>query len=369
MFGNIFGTRASHYNPDELRDWHGRWTTGGSSWRNNPLRDPSPVGRARTFLGHGLAGAFQQGVIRDVAYPTQAEGERFSRLLALWRMAAGIDDETFREHFARSLNIDPKTLHRLRQAAAGAAEAQTIGQMIEASYPLTAAIKVIGADRWPGVLKGLEDRADAARASNATTLTPVSWMGQIGESLLSTLNPFGTANAQTRGAPPRLTPEEELRMDEYRELQNEFGKNGLSYQVVTNPGWVPTRRDLDDMRSELNRQLAQRNTPTPSLDELLHPQRSCSALVFENKIVRQMQKRGWTEDDVRRLTLGPPAGTSRDGRYTKGGTRRDDPATVYGKPGNYVVVNDRTGEVVQVSNRNDKAWVDDDQIKWNRSKP
>ena len=76
MSGSFLGTRTSHYNPDAPRDWHGRWTTGGSSWQNTPLHDPTAIGRARTFLGHGLAGAIQQGVIPDATYPTRAEGER-----------------------------------------------------------------------------------------------------------------------------------------------------------------------------------------------------------------------------------------------------------------------------------------------------
>jgi hypothetical protein len=283
MFGNIFGTRAAHFNPDEPRDWHGRWTSGGSSWRNNPLRDPSPVGRARTFLGHGLAGAFQQGVLREVAYPTQAAAERMSRLLAVWTLAASLDDETFGEHFANGLNLDPKTLRRLRQAVAGAAEARTIGQIIEASYPLTAAIKAIGAYHWPGVLEDLEDRADAARASHAPAWTPVSWTGQVGDSLLSTLNPFGTAYAQRRGSDPgELTPDEELRVSQYNELQEEFSKNGLTYTEVTRPGSIPSWRDITKMRNELNRQLAKRNPSRPSIDELLHPkppQYSCPVLL------------------------------------------------------------------------------------------
>ncbi len=33
--------------------------------------------------------------------------------------------------------------------------------------------------------------------------------------------------------------------------------------------------------------------------------------------------------------------------------KRDDSATVYGEPGNYVVVNDRTNEVTQISDKND----------------
>ena len=156
----MFG--VSYYNPDEPRDRDGRWTGGGSSWRDNALPDPSRVGRADLLLGHGRFGAWQKGLIREFVLPTPAEAQRFSRLLTAWNAVSDLDDETFRELFIHGLNIAPATLHRLRQAAAGAAQAKTMGQMIQASYPLTAAIKDIGAHRWPGMLEGLEDRADAA---------------------------------------------------------------------------------------------------------------------------------------------------------------------------------------------------------------
>ena len=42
---------------------------------------------------------------------------------------------------------------------------------------------------------------------------------------------------------------------------------------------------------------------------------------------------------------------------------RNDPATVYGSPGKYVVVNDRTGEVTQISDKTDPGWVDDSRIQ------
>ncbi len=174
MFGPSFGTRVSHYNPDEPRDDHGRWTTGGSSWRKNLLRDPSPIGRARTFLGHGLVGAFQQGLIRNIAYPTPAEGKRMSHLLAAWTMAACLDDQSFHEHFTDGLVQNPKTLRSLRDAVARAAKAQTIGQMIEASYPLTAAIKAIGGDCWPKTLRELEDRVDAVMPMVSRTGKPTA---------------------------------------------------------------------------------------------------------------------------------------------------------------------------------------------------
>jgi hypothetical protein len=168
MVNFSLGNQGSRYNPNEPRDWHGRWTRGGSSWENNPLRNPGAVGRAHTLLGHARAGAWQKGVLRDFALPTPAEAKRFSRLLAVWNAASDLDDDSFREHFARGLDIGPATLRRLRQAAAGSAQAQTIGQMIEASYPLTAAIKDIGGHRWPAMLEGLEDLADAAMPVHRT---------------------------------------------------------------------------------------------------------------------------------------------------------------------------------------------------------
>jgi len=163
MSGTTPGTGGSHYNPDEPRDWHGRWTTGGSSWRDTPLRDPGAAGRARTLLGHARVGAWQKGVLSDVAWPTPAEAARFSRLLTAWNAASGLDDAPFAEWFTRGLDIGPATRRRLRQAAAGAAQARTIAQMIEASIPLTAAIKDIGGDRWPEMLKRLEDQAETVK--------------------------------------------------------------------------------------------------------------------------------------------------------------------------------------------------------------
>jgi hypothetical protein len=70
-------------------------------------------------------------------------------------------------------------------------------------------------------------------------------------------------------------------------------------------------------------------------------------VVINDKINEQAKERGWTEEEIRDATNQDPAGTSTDN--TNG---RNDPATVYGKPGEYVVVNDKTGEVVQISNKN-----------------
>lgn len=75
------------------------------------------------------------------------------------------------------------------------------------------------------------------------------------------------------------------------------------------------------------------------------------------------QARGWTEQQVQEVVARPPIGTSMDNR---GG--RNDPASVYGsRSGGYVVVNDITGQVVQISDRTNPAWIPDRRINWNET--
>jgi RHS repeat-associated protein len=79
---------------------------------------------------------------------------------------------------------------------------------------------------------------------------------------------------------------------------------------------------------------------------------------FGTKIERQLPNRGWTKRLVQ-STIDKPVRTvtTRDTRYLPGGARLDDPATAYyGPRGGYVVRNDRTGDIVQVSDRTDPAW-------------
>lgn len=83
-------------------------------------------------------------------------------------------------------------------------------------------------------------------------------------------------------------------------------------------------------------------------------------ITFNDKIKVQLGGRGWTEGEVRDLTKTESTGTSVD---NTGG--KNDPATVYGSPTEgHVVVNDKSGEVVQVSNKNNPDWKVDDRIKW-----
>lgn len=77
---------------------------------------------------------------------------------------------------------------------------------------------------------------------------------------------------------------------------------------------------------------------------------------------------GWTLQDVREVVNSGAVGTTID-KWSSGktpdGLPRNESASVYGSKSGYIVVNDRTGEVVQVSGKNDPSWIPDSRMKWN----
>ncbi|MFN7216296.1 colicin E5-related ribonuclease [Microcystis sp.] len=79
---------------------------------------------------------------------------------------------------------------------------------------------------------------------------------------------------------------------------------------------------------------------------------------FEPKIEKQLDKRGWTKETVQEtIDNANNIKSTKDTRHLPDGSRMDDPATAYiNKDGSYVVRNDRTGDIVQVSNRNAPNW-------------
>lgn len=90
-------------------------------------------------------------------------------------------------------------------------------------------------------------------------------------------------------------------------------------------------------------------------------------VVIDGKIGSQLEARGWTQQEVQAVVNEGPVGTTMDNRSagkTPDGLPRNDSASVYGSKSGYVVVNDRTGEVVQVSGKNDPGWIPDSRIKW-----
>lgn len=85
------------------------------------------------------------------------------------------------------------------------------------------------------------------------------------------------------------------------------------------------------------------------------------------KIDKQLGKRGWDVQSVHD-TINNPDRTYdlRDQRHLPGGVTTDQPATAYvNDDGSYVIVNDVTGEVVQVSDRNDPNWLN----PWDKEQP
>jgi hypothetical protein len=75
-------------------------------------------------------------------------------------------------------------------------------------------------------------------------------------------------------------------------------------------------------------------------------------------IADNMARRGWTEPLIR-STIDNPVRTVpwRDMRRLPGGGRMKDPATgYYCRRGGYVVRNDRTGDIVQISDRTNPNW-------------
>lgn len=91
-------------------------------------------------------------------------------------------------------------------------------------------------------------------------------------------------------------------------------------------------------------------------------------VVIEDVKQGQVTDRGWTKEEINELAKGEPSGKTVDQRgpsKTDDGQGRNDTASVYGTKEQHVVVNDRTKEVVQVTNKNDPNWAPDSRIKWN----
>ena len=89
--------------------------------------------------------------------------------------------------------------------------------------------------------------------------------------------------------------------------------------------------------------------------------------IVDGKIGKQLPERGWTKEEIQSAVNDGATGTTFDKRSaskTPDGLSRNDPATVYGSKGSYVVVNDRTGEVVQISDKNNPNWIVDGRIRW-----
>ena len=92
---------------------------------------------------------------------------------------------------------------------------------------------------------------------------------------------------------------------------------------------------------------------------------SPSDVVIGDKVNGQLE-RGWSEEGVRDAAGGEASGTTVDNTGGKVGSA-GEPASVYGSPeGGYIVVNDKTREVIRVapSTETDPGWKPDPRIEW-----
>lgn len=93
-------------------------------------------------------------------------------------------------------------------------------------------------------------------------------------------------------------------------------------------------------------------------------EKSSIPINIDGKIGQQLEPRGWTTTTVAETVNNPArTGVTTDDRNDPG-VIKGEPATAYGNAdGSYVVRNDRTGDIVQVSDRT-RPWIDDSRIKW-----
>ena len=187
-------------------------------------------------MGHALASACHQGLIREFKLPTQGEAKRFSKALAAWNAASNLNDESFRECFTHGLVDDLATVRRLRQAAAGSVTAQTFGQMVDASRPLTAAIKDIGASRWTGVLGGLQEQAENVMPASSKIML--------------------AAGSRQEELDPReaLEPTAGMRCTIYNNLQwvlRQLNPRHPELEYIVGPNWIPSNQAIEALSNAI----------------------------------------------------------------------------------------------------------------------
>ncbi|OLQ22440.1 hypothetical protein AJQ09_11525 [Listeria seeligeri] len=79
-----------------------------------------------------------------------------------------------------------------------------------------------------------------------------------------------------------------------------------------------------------------------------------SSVKSTKKVNNQMKKRGWSEESVKDVVDYPHSTRKSVNKATGNG------ATVfYDKDGSYVIIDDKTKEIVQISDKFDKNWVPD----------
>ncbi|EHY61833.1 putative transposase [Listeria monocytogenes FSL J1-208] len=79
-----------------------------------------------------------------------------------------------------------------------------------------------------------------------------------------------------------------------------------------------------------------------------------SSVKSTKKVNNQMKKHGWSEESVKSV-VDHPHTTRKSGNKATG----NDATVFYDKDGSYVIIDDKTNEIVQISDKFDKNWVPD----------
>jgi hypothetical protein len=154
------------FNPDEPRDERGRWTGSGApalaagGWRDKPLFDRSPAGRGAALAMHASL-SMRETFRRRPRWADPASAESLARLLPLWNAAAHLDGDAFRDRYLGH-GVSESATRGIRAAARLAMQAQTSGEMARAGDHLANAIRAVGVDDWPRILRVAEIKAGEA---------------------------------------------------------------------------------------------------------------------------------------------------------------------------------------------------------------
>ena len=106
--------------------------------------------------------------------------------------------------------------------------------------------------------------------------------------------------------------------------------------------------------------LLPQNSPIPETKQPTAQKQQRSFNYNGSKSEQYVNKRGWTDDMINEAITNGQKGTSINA--ANGAT-----CSVYGYPGTdnqYVVIDDTTDSIVQVSNFNDSGWIVDGRIRW-----
>ncbi|MGF6731034.1 filamentous hemagglutinin family protein [Paraburkholderia youngii] len=206
-------------------------------------------------------------------------------------------------------------------------------------------------------MKGLSDSVSGATGSSlignlagniASGLAGAAVGGTAGAAMASNVNLYNAANDKNDTEAKKEAQELKQALDKERAM---LGQAGAKVPAGTQAATVPSTALAAGAAAAGNGAKAT-NT---------------GKVIIDGKIGGQLEARGWTPQEVQAVVNEGPVGTTMDNRSagkTPDGLSRNDPASVYGSKSGYVVVNDRTGEVVQASGKNDPGWIPDSRINW-----